>query len=133
LRHNISSSSLKGFFQTNHAVLKVKFRDSGQGVHRAFINTNPAALAKLPVPFHLIFLLVIRPAGIGARNITGETASTLFMIDDWTKNPPVRGDEKLLLLNGSGRNRSEGYLPIFGNIYGHNFLLPIVSVESSLF
>jgi hypothetical protein len=70
LSHNISSF-LKRFFQTNHPVLKVKLWDSSQGVRWAFINADLTAFAKLPVPFHLIFLFIIRPAGIWTDDITG--------------------------------------------------------------
>jgi hypothetical protein len=124
LSHDFSSS-LKGFFQPNHPILEIQFWGCADGVHRAFVNTDLAAFAELPVPFHLIFFFIVGPAGIRAGSIAGEAAGTLFMIDNGPDDPPVRGDEQLLLLDGSGRNRSEGDFSIFGNLYRHDFLLSI--------
>jgi hypothetical protein len=89
------------------------------------MNTDLAAFAELPVPFHLIFLFIIGPAGIRTGSIAGEAAGAFLMINDRPDNPPVRGDEKFLLSHGSGRNRSEGDFSIFGNLYRHDFLLSI--------
>src|SRR5208283_1632793 len=53
------------------------------------------------------------------------------MIDDRTDDPPVRGNEQLLLEHWSRRNSSEGHFPLFGDLYyGHNFLLFFLTVKS---
>jgi hypothetical protein len=124
LSHDFSSS-LKGFFQPNHPILEIELRGSADGVHRALMNTNLAAFAELPVPFHLIFFFIIGPAGIRTGSIAGEATGALLMINDRPDNPPVRGDEEFLLSHGSGRDRSEGDFSIFGNLYRHDFLLSI--------
>jgi hypothetical protein len=124
LSHDFSSS-LKGFFQPNHPILEIELRGSADGVHRALMNTNLAAFAELPVPFHLIFFFIIGPAGIRTGSIAGEATGALLMINDRPDNPPVRGDEEFLLSHGSGRDRSEGDFSIFGNLYRHDLLLSI--------
>src|SRR5271157_1041576 len=136
LSHNIYSSFLEGFFQTNHTVREVKFRNSTQGLGGTFVDTDLAALAIPPVPFHFLFFLIKGPARIWAAHDTLETKSTLFTIKNWTDNPPVGGDEQLLRGHWSGRDRSEGHFPIFGDLYRrHSFLLLLnssVLIESSL-
>jgi hypothetical protein len=126
LNHDFSSS-LKGFFQTNHPILKIQFWGSAESVRRTLIDTNLAAFAEFPVPFHLIFFFIVGPAGIRAGPIAGEATSALFMIDDWTDDSPVRGYEEILLPDGSGRDRSERHFSIFGNLYRHKFLLSSIS------
>jgi hypothetical protein len=53
------------------------------------MDADLTAFAKLPIPFHLFFLLIEGPAGIGTGDIAGKTAGALLMIDDGTNNPPV--------------------------------------------
>jgi hypothetical protein len=53
------------------------------------MDANLTAFAKLPIPFHLFFLFIERPAGIGTGDITGKTASALLMVNHGTDNPPV--------------------------------------------
>jgi hypothetical protein len=124
LSHDFSSS-LKGFFQTNHPILEIQLWGCADGVRRALVNTDLAAFAELPVPFHLIFLFIIGPAGIRTGGIASEATGALLVINDWPDNPPVRGDEEFLLSYGSRRDRSEGDFSIFGNLYRHDFLLSI--------
>jgi len=81
--------SLERFFETNNPVLKVKLWGSGQGIHRAFVDADLTAFAKLPIPLHLFFLFIERPAGIGTGDITGKAASALLMVNHGTDNPPV--------------------------------------------
>jgi hypothetical protein len=53
------------------------------------MDANLTAFAKLPIPFHLLFLFIKGPAGIGTGDITCETAGALFMVNHGTNNPPV--------------------------------------------
>jgi hypothetical protein len=41
---------------------KVEFGSRRNGISWTFIDANLAAFAKLPVPFHLVFFLVVGPA-----------------------------------------------------------------------
>jgi hypothetical protein len=85
----ISPPLLERFFETNNPILKVKLWGSTQGICRTFVNADLTAFAKLPVPFHLIFLLVVRPAGIWTGNVTGKTTGALLMVNHRANDPPV--------------------------------------------
>jgi hypothetical protein len=88
LSHNFPPS-LERFFETNNPILEIKLWGSTQGIRRTFVDANLTAFAKLPIPFHLFFLLIERPAGIGTGDIASETASALLMVNHGTNNPPV--------------------------------------------
>jgi hypothetical protein len=60
LSHNLSS--LKRFFQTINPVLKVELGGRRNGIGRTFMDANLTPFAEFPVPFHLVFFLVIGPA-----------------------------------------------------------------------
>jgi hypothetical protein len=53
------------------------------------MDADLTAFAKLPIPFHLFFLFIKGPAGIGTSDITRETAGALLMVNHGTNNPPV--------------------------------------------
>jgi hypothetical protein len=88
LSHNFPPS-LERFFETNNPILEIKLWGSTQGIRRTFMDANLTAFAKLPVPFHLIFLFIERPAGIRTGNVTGKTTGALLMVNHGTNNPPV--------------------------------------------
>jgi hypothetical protein len=53
------------------------------------VDADLTAFAKLPVPFHLFFFFIERPAGIWARNVTGKTTGALLVVNHRTNDPPV--------------------------------------------
>jgi hypothetical protein len=81
--------SLERFFETDNPILKVKLWGSTQGICGTFVNADLTAFAKLPVPFHLFFFFIERPAGIRTGNVTGKTTGALLMVNDRTNDPPV--------------------------------------------
>jgi hypothetical protein len=53
------------------------------------VDADLTAFAKLPVPFHLFFLFIERPAGIWTGDIAGKAARALFVVNHRTNDPPV--------------------------------------------
>jgi hypothetical protein len=53
------------------------------------VDADLTAFAKLPVPFHLFFFFIERPAGIRTDNIAGKAACALFVVNHRTNDPPV--------------------------------------------
>jgi hypothetical protein len=122
LGHNLSSF-LKGFFETNDPVLKIKFWDCGQGIRRTLVDTNLAAFTKLPVPLHLFLLLIEGPARVRTADVTGKATRALFMIDHGANHPPIGGHKEFLLFHWSRGDRSKRDFSIPWNIDGPKYVL----------
>src|SRR5664279_2296906 len=83
-------------------------------IHRAHLDTDPAALAVDRVPDHLFGLLVEVPAGVRTVGEAVQAGRALFMIDDGTIGPPVPGLHHRLLAYGAGTTAPSAISRCFG-------------------